>query len=55
VRVVDTFPASSHPPIVYPIALTKGADADATRFIAFLRGPAARAVFERYGFLESPQ
>lgn len=55
VRVVDTFPASSHPPIVYPIALTKGADADAARFIAFLRGPAARAVFERYGFLESPQ
>jgi molybdate transport system substrate-binding protein len=55
VRVVDTFPASSHLPIVYPIALTRGADADAARFIAFLRGPAARPAFERYGFLESPQ
>jgi molybdate transport system substrate-binding protein len=50
VRVVDTFPATSHRPIVYPIALTATADADAARFIAFLRGPAARAVFERYGF-----
>ncbi len=55
VRVVDTFPASSHPPIVYPIALTRGADADAARLVAFLRGPAARAVFERYGFPGNPQ
>lgn len=55
VRVVDTFPASSHLPIVYPIALTRGADADAARLVAFLRGPAARAVFERYGFLAAPQ
>lgn len=29
VRVVDTFPADTHPPIVYPIALTKSAQADA--------------------------
>jgi len=55
VRVVDTFPATSHLPIVYPIALTTGADTDAARFIAFLRGPAARAVFERYGFPGNPQ
>jgi molybdate transport system substrate-binding protein len=55
VRVVDTFPASSHLPIVYPIALTRGADADAAQLFAFLRGPAARAVFERYGFPGSPQ
>jgi molybdate transport system substrate-binding protein len=55
VRVVDIFPASSHLPIVYPIALTRGADADAARLVAFLRGPAARAVFERYGFPGSPQ
>jgi molybdate transport system substrate-binding protein len=55
VRVVDTFPASSHLPIVYPVAVLSGADADATRFVAFLHGPAARAVFERFGFLKSPQ
>lgn len=55
VRVVDTFPTASHLPIVYPVALTATADADAARFIAFLRGPAARAVFERYGFPGSPQ
>ena len=55
VRVVDTFPASSHLPIVYPIAAIKGADADAAGFIAYLRSPAARAVFERYGFPGSPQ
>jgi molybdate transport system substrate-binding protein len=55
VRVIDTFPVSSHPPIVYPIALVRGADADAARFVAWLRGPAARAIFARYGFLESPQ
>jgi len=55
VRVVDTFPASSHPPIVYPVALVSGADADAARFVAWLRGPAARAIFHRYGFPESPQ
>jgi molybdate transport system substrate-binding protein len=50
VRVIDTFPASSHPPIIYPIAAMTGADTDAARYIAFLRSLAARTVFERYGF-----
>jgi len=51
VRVVDTFPAGSHPPIVYPIALTKVAQAGADGFLAYLLGPEARAVFVRYGFI----
>ena len=50
VRVVATFPETIHPPIVYPAALTPEATADAARFLAYLRGPEARAVFERAGF-----
>ena len=51
VRIVATFPADSHPPIVYPVAVTKDARSpDAAPFLAYLRGPAARAAFERQGF-----
>lgn len=49
VRIVGTFPEGSHPPIVYPVALTKGGEAGAD-FLAFLKGPAAKAAFERQGF-----
>ena len=50
VRIVDTFPADSHPPIVYPMALTKSASPEAAAFAAYLRGPAARKLFEAQGF-----
>jgi molybdate transport system substrate-binding protein len=51
VTVVGTFPAGSHPPIVYPVAVTKDAtNPEAAAFLAHLRGPAARAAFERQGF-----
>jgi molybdate transport system substrate-binding protein len=50
VRVVDIFPADSHPPIVYPMALTKGASAPAAAFIHYLRGTEASAVFHKFGF-----
>ena len=50
VRIVGTFPPDSHPPIVYPMALTPTAGPDAAAFAAYLRGPAARAVFEAQGF-----
>jgi molybdate transport system substrate-binding protein len=52
VRVVATFPADSHPPIVYPFALTAGARQaeGARRLLAHLAGPQARAVFEAQGF-----
>ncbi|HSO06919.1 MAG TPA: molybdate ABC transporter substrate-binding protein [Pelomicrobium sp.] len=52
VRVVGAFPADSHPPIVYPAAVTSRshARAEAARFIAFLRGAEAAAIFERHGF-----
>ena len=51
VRLVGLFPENSHPKITYPMALTKVAIADTARFAEFLRGDAARAVFERYGFI----
>jgi molybdate transport system substrate-binding protein len=51
VRVVDTFPENTHPPIVYPAALTaESRSAAAKVFLDTLREPAARAVFEKYGF-----
>lgn len=50
VRIVDTFPADSHPPILYPIALTATARAGAARFADYLRTPAAAAVFRKFGF-----
>ena len=50
VRVVGRFDAALHPPIVYPIALLKGAPPAARAFAAYLRGPQARAVFEKHGF-----
>jgi molybdate transport system substrate-binding protein len=50
VRVVDTFPADSHEPIVYPIALTQSAKNRAAEFVGYLSGPQARAIFVKYGF-----
>jgi len=50
VRVVGTFPQSTHPAILYPAALTRDANPDAAAFLAYLKGAQARAVFERAGF-----
>lgn len=50
VKIVGTFPADSHPAIIYPVAATTTAKPEATDYIAFLRSSAAKAIFERYGF-----
>ena len=50
VRVVATFPDTSHPPIVYPVAALRDAPASAREFVRWLSSPAARAIFERRGF-----
>jgi molybdate transport system substrate-binding protein len=50
VKVIGTFPESSHPPIVYPAATTRDAKVEAKRYLEFLRSAAAGAVFEDYGF-----
>jgi molybdate transport system substrate-binding protein len=50
VKVVGTFPADSHPPILYPVALTKSAKPDAGAFLDYLTSPAAKPHFEGQGF-----
>lgn len=50
VKVIGAFPADSHPPIVYPAALTATAKTGATGYLEFLQSPAARALFEKRGF-----
>ena len=51
VRIVASFPPETHPPIVYPMALTAAStNPDAPALAAFLRGPVARARFEAQGF-----
>lgn len=51
VRIVGVFPANSHPPITYPIALLKTAtSADAEPFRRFLISRQGKAIFARYGF-----
>lgn len=51
VKVIGTFPEDSHPPIVYPAAITaesKNADADA--FLKYIQSAKARELFEAQGF-----
>jgi molybdate transport system substrate-binding protein len=51
VRITSVFPASSHPPIVYPVALLAGGRSPAAQsLLDALRVPAARATWEKYGF-----
>lgn len=50
VRVVGVFPPDSHPPIVYPAALTNDASPEAAQFLDFVGGPEGRAAFARFGF-----
>lgn len=53
VGVVGVFPSLSHPPIVYPAALTRDAGEQvASEFLDYLHTPAARMSFEKHGFLE---
>jgi molybdate transport system substrate-binding protein len=55
VKIIGVFPPDSHPPIIYPAALTANARPDAMQYLAFLRSDAAKAVFESYGFRYLPQ
>lgn len=50
VRIVDVFPEDSHPPIIYPIALTTRAGPAAQRFLDFVISDAAQPIFRKYGF-----
>ena len=52
VKVVATAPEDSHSPVIYPVAIIKGAknSGGARDFENFLLGSQARAVFQKYGF-----
>jgi len=52
VRTVDAFPPGSHPAIVYPAAVTAASRSAAARpLLDYLASPAARALWERHGFV----
>ncbi len=56
VRIAGRFPASSHPPIVYPLALIAGrASGAAARFYDHLLSAEAAEVFRAHGFLVPPE
>jgi len=51
VQVVGTFPAASHKPVEYPMAIVKEHNNAAVKaFYDYLKGPEAAAVFKQYGF-----
>src|SRR6202171_5963630 len=50
VKIVGVFPPDSHPAIIYPVAATATAKAEAADYLAFLRSSAAKAIYEKYGF-----
>ena len=51
VKVIGTFPADSHPPIVYPVAVTAGSkNPDAAEMVKFLQTAKAQDIFKAQGF-----
>ena len=51
VQIVGTFPEDTHPPIIYPIAVVASStNPGASGYVAFLKSPAARPIFEKHGF-----
>jgi molybdate transport system substrate-binding protein len=51
VKVIGIFPASSHKPVEYPMAMVKGHEnATVSGFYDYLKTPAAAAIFKKYGF-----
>ena len=49
IKIAGTFPDNTHPPIIYPVALTKAStNADAQAFLNYMR--LDRRTFERQGF-----
>ena len=51
VTIIGTFPENTHPPIIYPIALTSEAThPDAVAFLDFIKSAKARPLFEAQGF-----
>lgn len=52
VKIVATFPKDSHPPIIYPAAVTSTTkNPNAQLFFSYLKSGEALAVFEEFGFV----
>jgi molybdate transport system substrate-binding protein len=51
VKIIGLFPEDTHPPIIYPIAITANATAaDAAAFLAYIKSANAKPMFEAQGF-----
>lgn len=50
VKVLGTFPADTHPPIIYPAACLKESSDQANAFLEFLKSETAKKVFKKHGF-----
>ena len=55
VKIVATFPADSHPPIIYPGALTLKAGPAAAAFLSYIKSAKAAPFFEAQGFTVLPE
>ena len=52
VKIIGAFPESTHPPIIYPMAVTMASiHPGATAYAGFLKSPAAKPAFEKQGFV----
>jgi molybdate transport system substrate-binding protein len=51
VKIIGTFPAGSHPAITYPVGrIAASKNEHVEDYLHFLQAPAAKAIFEKYGF-----
>ena len=52
VKIVGAFPESTHPPIIYPIAVTTASThPGVAAYVGFLKSPVAKPAFEKQGFV----
>src|SRR5260370_2516114 len=50
VKIVGTFPADSHPAIIYPVAAPTTAQAETGHYLASLPSSVSKTILEKYGF-----
>jgi molybdate transport system substrate-binding protein len=51
VKIIGVFPADTHPPIIYPVALTaRSTNPAAAAFLSYLESPKTRDAFTKQGF-----
>ena len=51
VKIAGMFPEDTHPPIIYPAAVTgTSTNGDSATFLAYMQAPGARPAWEKHGF-----